>query len=75
MFACVVSSAKSRGPHLDCQMPAFCAAYKRIVNGTRAGMRLELGVVSATAWNLSRECPEAKLLVPDRELLDATDAL
>ena len=56
-------------------MPAFCAAYKRIVNGTRAGMRFELGVVSATAWNLSRECPEAKLMLPDRELLDATDAL
>eukprot|EP00966_Prymnesium_polylepis_P304679 7039318-Prymnesium_polylepis.1 len=69
------TTATTRPPmNVLCQVPAFCAAYKRIANGT-AAVKLDLGVLSATSWDLSRECPEAQLLVPDRELLAATDAL
>eukprot|EP00327_Prymnesium_parvum_P019357 CAMPEP_0113277380 /NCGR_PEP_ID=MMETSP0008_2-20120614/26015_1 /TAXON_ID=97485 /ORGANISM="Prymnesium parvum" /LENGTH=272 /DNA_ID=CAMNT_0000127283 /DNA_START=166 /DNA_END=981 /DNA_ORIENTATION=- /assembly_acc=CAM_ASM_000153 len=59
-----------------CLLPLFCSQYERItaeLNSSR--FRLELGILSATAWDISTECPQGQLHLPDAEMLDAIEAM
>ena len=63
-------------PHPDyvCQLPMFCHRQKQILQHlSDVNVSAEYGVLSATRWNVSRECPDAKLIVPDAELLLAAE--
>ena len=54
----------------------FCHHGRRILQPLQdVNVSAEYGVLSATPWNLSRECPGAKLIIPDAELLLAANQL
>ena len=63
-------------PQIVCQLPSFCHDYTRIARVfADTTFRLDLGVLSATRWNTTRECPAAKLILPNTKFLVALDAM
>ena len=55
-----------------CQLPLFCQFAKDLQSRASDGLQVDVGVLTARPWNVSRECPGAFPIVPDEEFFHIT---